>query len=66
MRAVTVVVALEIEELHLQIGGRPKHGAVQAFAPYGADQSFNERLRERVDGEIPSLYSEQREKSAFL
>jgi hypothetical protein len=42
MRAVTVVVALEIEQLLLQIGGRPEKGAVQAFAPYGADQPFNE------------------------
>jgi hypothetical protein len=29
MRAVTVVVALEIKELQLQIGGRPEQRAVQ-------------------------------------
>jgi len=37
MRAVPVVVALEIEELSLQIGGRPEQHAVQALAPDGAD-----------------------------
>src|SRR5262249_47944884 len=37
MRAVAVVVALEIEELPLQIGGRSEHGAIQTFAPNGAD-----------------------------
>ena len=37
MRAVTVVVALEIEKLHLQIGGRPEQRAIQALAPDGAD-----------------------------
>jgi hypothetical protein len=36
-----------IEALHLQIGGRPEQGAVQAFAPNGADQPFNEWVRER-------------------
>jgi hypothetical protein len=40
----TVVVALEIEEFHLQIGGRPEQGAVQAFAAYGADQPFDEGM----------------------
>jgi hypothetical protein len=43
MRAVTVVVALEIEELHFQIGGRPEQGAIQTFAD-GADQPFNKRM----------------------
>jgi hypothetical protein len=47
MRAVTVVIALEIEKLPLQIGGRPEQGAVQAFASDGADQPFNIWMRER-------------------
>ena len=38
MRASTVAVALEIEELHLQIRGRPEEGTVQALAPNGTDQ----------------------------
>jgi hypothetical protein len=42
MRSMTVEVPSEIEELHLQISGRPEQGMVQAFAPNGADQSFNE------------------------
>src|SRR5262249_57910671 len=46
MRAVTVVIALELEELHLQIGGRPEQRAVQACAPDGADQPLNEWMRE--------------------
>src|SRR5262249_2270119 len=46
MRAVTVVIALEIEKLHLQIGGRPEKRVVQAFAPDGADQPFNTWMRE--------------------
>jgi hypothetical protein len=45
MRSVTVVVALEIEELHLQISGRPEQRAVQVFAPNGADQRSRRRLR---------------------
>src|SRR5262245_62546931 len=47
MRAVPVVVALEIEELQLQVGGRPEEGAVEAFTADRADQPFNERMRER-------------------
>ena len=47
MRAVTVVVASEIEELHIQISGRPEQRAVQAFAPNSTDQPFNEWVRER-------------------
>ena len=47
MRPMPVKVPLEIEELPLQISGRPEQGAVQTFAPNGADQPFNERMRER-------------------
>jgi hypothetical protein len=42
MPAMTVVVALEIKELHLQISGRPEQSVIQAFAPNGADQPFDE------------------------
>jgi hypothetical protein len=34
-------------ELHLQIRGRPEERAIQAFAANGADQAFDERMRER-------------------
>jgi hypothetical protein len=44
MRAMAVIVALEIEELHLQIRGRPEQGAVKIFAPNGANQPFNEGM----------------------
>ena len=47
MRSMTVVVPSEIEELPLQILGRPEEGAVQTFAPNGANQPFNKRMRQR-------------------
>ena len=43
----TVVVTLEIEELHLQISGRPEEGGVQTLAPNRANQPFNEWMRKR-------------------
>ena len=42
-----VIVPLEIEELHLQIRGRPEQHAVQTLAPNGADQPLNEGMGER-------------------
>lgn len=47
MRSMTVIVTLEIEELHLQISARPEERAVQTFTPNGANQPFNEWMRER-------------------
>src|SRR6266849_4801721 len=47
MGAITVVVTLKLEELHLQIGGRPEEGAVEAFPANGANESFDEWMRER-------------------
>src|SRR2546428_13762070 len=47
MRSMTAIVTLEIEELHLQISGRPEESAVQTFAPNGANQPFNEWMRKR-------------------
>jgi hypothetical protein len=46
MRSMTVIVPLEIEELHLQIRGGPEESAVQTLAPNGANQPFNEWMRE--------------------
>jgi hypothetical protein len=46
MRAVTVKIPLEVEEFHLQIRGGPEQGAVQTLAPNGANQPFNEGMRE--------------------
>src|SRR5438445_11838458 len=42
MRSMAVIVTVEIEARHLQIRGRPEQGAVQTFAPNGANQPFNE------------------------
>ena len=47
VRSMTVIVTSEIEELPLQISGRPEEGAVQTFPPNSANQSFNEWMRER-------------------
>jgi hypothetical protein len=47
MRSMTVVVVLEIEELHLQIRGRPAQRAIQAFAPNRAGEPFNEGMRQQ-------------------
>src|SRR5216684_6685214 len=47
MGAVTVVVTPELEELHLQIGGGPEQGVVQAFPSNRANESFDEWMRDR-------------------
>ena len=47
MGAMAVVITLELQKLHLQIGRRPEERPVQAFATNGADQAFDERMRER-------------------
>ncbi len=47
MGAMTIVVTLELEDLHLQIGGRPEEGAVQAFPSNRTNESFDEWMRER-------------------
>ena len=47
MGAMTVKVALEIKELRLQISRGPEERAVQTFAPNGANQPFDEGMRER-------------------
>jgi hypothetical protein len=47
MSAMTIVIMLEIKNLHLQVGGRPEERPVQAFAPNGADQPCDEGMRTR-------------------
>ena len=47
MGAVTVVVMPALEEFHLQIGGGPEQGAVQAFRSNRANESFDECVRDR-------------------
>jgi hypothetical protein len=47
MSAMTIVVTLELGELHLEIGGRPEEGAVQAFPSNRPDESFDEWMRAR-------------------
>jgi hypothetical protein len=44
---IPVVVALELEELHLQVGGRPKECAVQALPSNRPNQAFDEGMRQR-------------------
>ena len=47
MGAMAVVITLELQKLHLQIGRRPEERPVQAFATNGPDHAFDERMRER-------------------
>jgi len=47
VRAVIVEVGREIDELVLEVGSRPKEGAIQEFPPDGADQSFDKGMGER-------------------
>ena len=43
----TVKVALELEELQLQISGCPEQRPVETFAAHRADQAFDEGMRQR-------------------
>ena len=47
MGSMTVIEPLEIKERRLQISRSPAEGAVKTFAPNGANQAFNEGMRER-------------------
>ena len=47
MTTVTVVVSLEFAQLPRQIDCIPEKHAIKMLAPNGADQSFNERMRNR-------------------
>jgi hypothetical protein len=47
MRAMLVVVLLELDELPLKIGGGPEQHAVQTFAPHGSNSSFDESMGAR-------------------
>ena len=43
MSSTVVVVAFEIIEFSSQVARIPKRGLIQVFAPYGADNPFDER-----------------------
>ena len=47
MTTATIVVSLEFAQLVRQIDCIPEKHAIKMLAPYGADQSFNERMRNR-------------------
>src|SRR6266851_2745676 len=47
MSAMTIIVMPELEELQLQIGGRPEEGAIQAFPSNRANEPLDEWMRER-------------------
>jgi hypothetical protein len=42
----TVIVPLELNELQLQVGGRPEEGVIQAFPSNRANEPFDEGMRE--------------------
>jgi len=47
MRAMLVVVLLELDELPLEIRSRPEQHAIQTLAPYGPNQPFDDRMGAR-------------------
>jgi hypothetical protein len=47
MRAVTIVIILEINQLVFKIEARPEHYPVQIFSANCADQPFHKRMRQR-------------------
>ena len=47
MRSMPIVITLEVDELRLQIRGRPEERTVQTFPPNRSDQPFDEGMRER-------------------
>ena len=54
MRAMLVVVLLELDELPLEIRRGPEQQSIQTFAPYGPNQPFDDRMgarhvRDRLD-----------------
>jgi hypothetical protein len=54
MRAMLVVVLLELDKLPLEISRGPEQQAIQAFAPYGPNQPFDDgmgarHVRHRLD-----------------
>jgi hypothetical protein len=47
MRAMLVVVLLELDKLPLEISRGPEQQAIQTFAPYGPNQPFDDRMGAR-------------------
>ena len=47
MTTATIVVSLEFAQLARQIDCIPEEQAIKNLAPHRADQSFNERMRNR-------------------
>src|SRR5688572_12602137 len=47
MNSISVVVVPEVQQLPFEILGAPKRDLIQKLSPYRADQSFNERMRQR-------------------
>ena len=52
MGTMTVEVALELEKLHLQIGGRPEERAVQAFPSNRANESLTNGCESGAYGSV--------------
>jgi hypothetical protein len=47
MRAMLVVVPLELDKFLLEISRSPEQQAIETFAPYGANQPFDDRVGAR-------------------
>jgi len=52
VRAMTVKIPLEINELHLQIRRRPEQRPVETFAANRSDQAFDEDATSGTDGTV--------------
>ena len=52
MRAMLVVVPLELDELALEISRGPEQHSIQTFAPYGPNQPFDDRMERGTYGTV--------------
>ena len=50
MRAMLVIVLLELDEFPLEISGCPEQHAIRTFAPYGPNQPFDDWMGARHVG----------------
>jgi len=60
MRAMLVVILLEVDQFPLEISAGPEQQAIETLAPYGPNQQFDERMgarhiRHRVRRELSNF-----------
>ena len=57
MHSVAIIVVLKVFQLSLKIPGIPEHEVIKEFPAYGADQSLNEGMRERLHMHLTQVIS---------